>query len=171
VGASARTCDDLVVPDASSTRDVAAATLRAFAERSGAERIVLLIDQGDGRTASLLECEPGGPVLLTEGDETRALAPADATPLPLPDVRPTPAPAVRLDPDAGEVIAPFGVVARLAAAVLELARAFGGRSVATADFPTAEPDRPLTIAAREGEPVVLAMGDRHFALPAGWPGG
>ena len=49
--------------------------------------------------------------------------------------------------------------------MLGLAQAFGGRSVATADFATREPDLPLTIAAREGDPLVIAAGDRRFVLP------
>jgi hypothetical protein len=49
--------------------------------------------------------------------------------------------------------------------VLGLAAAFGGRSVATADFATRDPELPITIAAREGEPLVLAAGDRRFVLP------
>jgi glycyl-tRNA synthetase beta chain len=59
----------------------------------------------------------------------------------------------------------LGAVAALARAVLGLAQAFGGRSVATADFATREPELPLTIAAREGEPLVVAAGDRRFELP------
>jgi hypothetical protein len=55
----------------------------------------------------------------------------------------------------------------LAEVVLALARAAGGRSVATVDFPTRDPELPLTIAAREGEPIVLAIGDRQFLLPEG----
>jgi hypothetical protein len=51
--------------------------------------------------------------------------------------------------------------------VLALARAFGGRSVATADFATRDPSVPVTIAAREGEPVVVAAADRRFVLPEG----
>jgi hypothetical protein len=39
--------------------------------------------------------------------------------------------------------------------------------VATVDFPTRDPELPLTIAAREGEPIVLAIGDRQFLLPEG----
>jgi hypothetical protein len=57
------------------------------------------------------------------------------------------------------------VVAHLARAVLALAALFGGRSVATADFATRNPELPITIAAREGEPLVLAAGDRRFVLP------
>jgi hypothetical protein len=49
--------------------------------------------------------------------------------------------------------------------VLALARAFGGRSVATAEFGTRDPDLPLTIVARDGEPLLLAVGDGRFELP------
>ena len=56
-------------------------------------------------------------------------------------------------------------MANLGEAVLGLAAAFGGRSVATADFPTRDADRPLTIAARQGEPIVLAVGEEQFVLP------
>ena len=49
--------------------------------------------------------------------------------------------------------------------MLGLARAFGGRSVATVDFATRDPELPVTIAAREGERLVLAAGDRRFVLP------
>jgi hypothetical protein len=37
--------------------------------------------------------------------------------------------------------------------------------VATADFATRNPDVPLTIAAREGEPIVVAAGEHRFELP------
>jgi hypothetical protein len=69
------------------------------------------------------------------------------------------------DPETGELAAPIGSVQLLAASVLSLARSFGGRSVATATFATRDPELPLTVAAREGEPVVLDIGGRHFALP------
>jgi hypothetical protein len=51
--------------------------------------------------------------------------------------------------------------------VLALAAAFGGRSVASVDFPTRQPDLPLTIAAREGDPVIVAAGEQRFELPPG----
>ena len=72
-----------------------------------------------------------------------------------------------IDPETGELEAPLGAVANLARAVLDLARAFGGRSVATADFASRDPQLPFTIAAREGEPLVLAAADRRFVLPGG----
>ena len=137
---------------------------RAFADRSGAARVVLLVDPGDGTTATMLDCAPGGAVELTEGDTTFAIpahTPVDATPRHLPELRPPPATAIAIDPASGELEAPLG------RAVLALAAAFGGRSVATADFATRDPALPITIAAREGEPLLLAAGDRRFVLPEG----
>ena len=65
----------------------------------------------------------------------------------------------------GELAAPIGAIANLAEAVLGLARAFGGRSVASAEFATHDPELPMTIVARQGEPLLLAVGDGRFELP------
>jgi hypothetical protein len=94
-----------------------------------------------------------------------AQARIDAPSRPLPDVRPPPPSALAFDPESGGLEAPLGAVANLAHAVLELARSFGGRSVATADFATRDPSLPLTIAAREGEPFVIAAAGKRFVLP------
>jgi hypothetical protein len=146
----------------------AIATVRAFAERSGAERVVLLVDPGDGTTATMLECERGGTLELTDGGATwqvPASTRVDVPPRSFPDLRPPPPTALAVDPDSGELEAPLGVISNLGQAVLGLAGAFGGRSVATADFATRDPQLPITIAAREGEPLVLAAGSRRFVLP------
>jgi hypothetical protein len=146
----------------------AVATVRAFAERSGAERVVLLVDPGDGTTATMLDCMRGGMLELTDGDTTwqvPAAARVDVPPRAFPDLRPPPPTALAVDPDTGELEAPLGVIDNLGQAVLGLAAAFGGRSVATADFATRDPRLPITIAAREGEPLVLAAGNRRFVLP------
>jgi hypothetical protein len=145
----------------------AAATVRAFAQRSGAERVVLLVDVGDGE-AVMLDCDAGGALELTEaGGAWRVPAGESvaAQPRPLPDLRPPPPTAIAIDPETGELEAPLGAVTNLGRAVLGLAGAFGGRSVATADFATRDPAMPITIAAREGEPLVLAAGERRFVLP------
>jgi hypothetical protein len=146
----------------------AAATVRAFAERARAQQVVLVIDRGDEREPALVECTAGGALELT--DEGRrwtipAQARIDAPARPLPDVRPPPPSALAFDPESGGLEAPLGAVANLANAVLELARSFGGRSVATADFATRDPSLPLTIAAREGEPFVIAAAGKRFVLP------
>lgn len=146
----------------------AVATVRAFAERSGALRVVLLIDSGDGTTATMIDCAADGSLELVDHDDTRqvpAAEPVSAPPRSLPELRPPPPTSVKIDRDTGELEAPLGAVANLARGVLALAAAFGGRSVATAEFLTRDPALPVTIAAREGEPLVLAAGDRRFALP------
>ena len=144
----------------------AVATVRAFAARSGAERVVLLVDPRDGGPATMLDCSADGTVELTDGDRSwHVTAEVDALPRTLPELRPPPPTALAIDPETGELEAPLGVIANLGEAVLGLAAAFGGRSVATADFATRNPDLPLTIAAREGEPLVLAAGDKRFVLP------
>jgi hypothetical protein len=144
----------------------AIATVRAFAERSGALRVVLLVDR-EGQ-AAMVECAADGTVEITDGGRSWELppgAPVQTTARTLPDVRPAPATALWLDPDTGELEAPLGAVANLARAVLGLARAFGGLSVASVDFATRDPAAPVTIAARDGEPLVVATGDKRFTLP------
>jgi hypothetical protein len=146
----------------------ALATVRAFSDRSGAQRVVLLADSGDGSAATMLDCAAGGEIELTDGDATWVVpadVPLDAQPRPFPALRPPPPTALMVDPDTGELEAPLGAIANLGDAVLGLAAAFGGRSVATAEFATRDPRLPITIAAREGEPLVLAAGDRRFVLP------
>ncbi len=148
----------------------AVATVRTFGRASGAARVVLVLDRGEAPPV-LLELDAGEPLRLTEAEVTHEIPAAlpAGRPLELADVRPPPASAVFLDPLLGELSAPIGAIANLAEAVLSLAGAFGGRSVATADFPTRDPGQLLTIAARPGEPVVLAVGDQQFAMPGGWP--
>jgi hypothetical protein len=146
----------------------AVATVRAFASASGAERVVLLVDRGTEQAATMVDCDADGTIEVSDGAEPFAVpahAPPGAPPLPLPDLRPPPPTAMSIDPETGELEAPLGVVSNLARGVLALATAFGGRSVASVDFPTRNPDIALTIAAREGEPLVVAAGDHRFELP------
>ena len=148
----------------------ALATVRDFGRRARAERVVLLVDLGAGGAAAMIEWRPGAALELTEGETTWAIPDESAgavPPLALAAMRPAPASAVHVDETSGEIAAPIGTVEHLADAVVDLARAFGGRSVATADFATDDPDQPLTIAGRPGEPVVVAIGDTQFELPGG----
>ena len=146
----------------------AIATVRAFAARSEALRVVLLVDLGDEESPAMLDAEAGGAIELTAEGEPHTVPaemPIPAPPRTLPDIRPAPSSAMRADPITGELAAPIGAIANLGHAVLGLARAFGGRSVATAEFATQDPDLPMTIVAREGEPLLLAVGDGRFELP------
>jgi hypothetical protein len=143
------------------------ATLADFAVRTGAERVVALLDLGDAAPPVLLERLEDGALQVTEDAEPVGAHP-DPTVAPhaIDGLRAVPASSMSADPETGELAAPLGSVQLLADSVLALARVFGGRSVATATWSTRDPDLPLTVAAREGEPVVLDIAGRHFALPS-----
>ena len=139
------------------------ATVTDFADRGGAERVVVLLD---AEPPLMVERREDGTLEVTEGDDARAVAPPrGVAPLPLPDLRPVPASALSADPETGELAAPLGTAQLLVGSVRGLARALGGRSVATATYATRDPGTPLTVAAREGEPVVLDIAGRHFTFP------
>jgi hypothetical protein len=139
------------------------ATLRAFQAASHATRVVLLTHTPEGETA-MLDSTPDG-VEITEGDTVTFIPAGASVPAPpraLPEIRPAPASAIHLDPETGELAAPIGTIDHLAEITLALATAFGGLTVATAEFPTH--GLPITFAAREGERVVLQAGDDQFEL-------
>jgi hypothetical protein len=141
------------------------ATVRAFQQRSGATRVVLLLEAAG--SATMLESDRDGGIEITEGDAVSYIPNTAAIPAPpkqLPQIRPTPASAIHIDTDTGELAAPLGTVDHLASSTLGLAQAFGGLTVATAEFPTDDPELPITFAAREGERVVLAAGDAQYEL-------
>jgi hypothetical protein len=146
-----------------------AVTLRAFVLAAGALDATLLLDQGAETPPLAVECPAVGPVLLGEGEDVVQLD-ADrlaAEPLPLPDVRALP--PFEVDALRAEITAPLGGVEHHARAVRELAEAFPGRSVVSVEFATTDLDTPLTIAARGGDPLVLALGEEQFEMGPGWP--
>jgi hypothetical protein len=144
--------------------DVAMATIQRFAERAGAVRVAVLLDRGPEHEPPLLACEPGQAFTISQGGQDFVLA-ADAlagvAPLPVDPPPSVPASAIDVDAERGEVAAPLGVIEALVRAVEELARVLGGRTVAMADFATRSGE-PLSVAARPGEPVVLAIGEHEF---------
>jgi hypothetical protein len=137
----------------------AAATAQAFQRSSGAVRVVLLLEHEPGPV--MIECTHE--VTVTEDDTTTVITPR-AVPRPLHRLTPVPASAISLDPLTGELAAPIGTIDHLARATLDLATAFGGRTVATAEFATSDPELPIIFAAREGEPVLLGAGDAQYEL-------
>ena len=148
---------------------VALASVAELARRAGAQRVVLLVDEGDDAEATMVEWADGA-LELTEAGITETVAElAQVALAALPDVTPVPPSALTVDAETGELAAPIGVLAAMAGAIVALAGAFGGRSVATAEFATREPDQPFMLAAREGEPVIAQLGGETFAFPDGWP--
>ena len=142
----------------------AVATALAFADAAGAHRVILLIDRGDELPALMVDAVHDGTAEVTDGDDVTTLAaPPTATPKPLPEIRATPHTAIRMDYATGQLSAPIGAIEHLADSVRALAATFGGRTVATAEFPTH--DFPFTIAARQGEPAILSANDEEYELP------
>jgi hypothetical protein len=146
-----------------------AVTLRTFVRAAGALEATLLLDQGTDVPPLVVECSAAGPVLLAEGEEVVQLD-ADrlaAAPLALPEVRALP--PFEVDAVRGQITSPLGGVEHHAGAVRELVDAFPGRSVLSVSFATNDPETPLTIAARTGDPLVLALGEEQFEMGPEWP--
>jgi hypothetical protein len=144
--------------------DSVAATLAAFIAGSGARAATALLDTEQGPV--LVECDATDGAFVTEDDEDPRPA-MPALPLPVPHLHAFP--LIEVDAARAEITAPMGAIAHLAGATAELAATLGGRSVLTAEFATTDPVAPLTIAARAGEPIVLALGEEQFEMPEGWP--
>jgi len=147
-----------------------AVTLRRFVHAAGALEATLLLDQGAELPVLVVECPAVGPVLLAEGEDVVQLD-ADrlaAEPLLEPAVKALP--PFEVDAVRAEITSPLGGVEHHARAVRELAGAFPGRSVLSVAFATTDVETPLTIAARTGDPLVLALGEgEQFEMPPGWP--
>ena len=148
--------------------DPVVVTLREFLHRSGAVRVCAVLAHED--EAALVDVGRLLPVEVTIGQRIVHLPHAlelDAEPHPLPEVRQLPPFDVK--PEAGEVHSTIGGLEHYAEAVLALARVLGPRAVAMATFSTNTPDKPLSITAREGDPLVLAIGEEDFEMEPGWP--
>jgi len=149
--------------------DGAAAALREFVHRSGALRVVGLIDREPGEGPVVVECGRLAPIEVDFGDRIVHLPHGielDA-PIPLlPDVRQLP--PFDVDAATGEVAGTIGGLEHLVFGVRGLADALGGRNVAMAVFETTDADTPLAITARAGgtEPAVITIGDDQFELGA-----
>jgi hypothetical protein len=146
--------------------DAVVETLRDVLHRSGALRVVALVDIPDG-PAALVDVGRLLPVEVTIGDRRMHLPHAielDAQPL-SDHIQLRQLPPFEVDPVSGEVVGTLGGLDMLADAMRELAELLGGRSVAIAQYPTATPDVELTVTARIGEPVLVTLGEEESELP------
>ena len=144
------------------TAETVAATLHAFVASSGALGASALVDAGtvdveaDG-SASLEP--PGSPV-------AEPLDARSAEPLAL-DVALSPAPPFAVNSATGEVSAPMGVLEAVAEGVRALAASLGDRSVVVVRFGVLDGETPFALAAREGEGMVVVIGDDQYEWPDG----
>ena len=94
------------------TDDVLLATVRDFTDRSGAQRVVIVLDRGDGASPPVIECEPGEPIAVSSGDEDVIVMAgefAHAEPIWVDVPKAIPATAIEADADTGQISAPIGV--------------------------------------------------------------
>ncbi len=152
--------------------DTVVVALREFLHRSGAVRVVAVIDRDPGEGPAVVDCGRLAPIEVDYGDRVVHLPHSvdlAVQPPPLPEVRQLP--PFDVDVEQAEIAAPLGGVAHLAAAVRGLAVALGGRNVAMAQFETNDPEAPLAITARAdgSEPLVIALGEQEFPMDPGWP--
>lgn len=143
--------------------------LRDFLHDSGAIRAVAVLD-GEPQRA-MIDCARLEPIEVHTEDRVVALPhaiPLDAEAVVRCDVQQLP--RFEVDPVKGEVASPMGGLEHHGRAVLQLAAGLGPKSVALATFATTSADVPLTITARVGEPLVIALGEETFEMAEGWPG-
>jgi len=148
----------------------AVATLHTLLAGMDALRAVLLLDRGEGLEPVVVDCAGDGSSEVEEYGETRALGPADwldAAPLDLPPLAAPP--ELIVDLAESTVMTPLGILDGTARTVRAAAELFPGGSVLTVGFATSEPDVPLFLAARRGEPLVVSLGDAEYEMPADWP--
>lgn len=143
--------------------------LREFLHRSGALRAAaLLVDPAapDGPPV-LVDCGRLQPIEVVRAGRTVNLPHAieiDAEPpAAIPEVRQLP--PFEVDAEAGTIASPLGGMDHQVAAVRALAGALGDGGVALVTFETTDPETPLSITARTGDPLVITLGEDEYELP------
>jgi hypothetical protein len=142
----------------------AAATLLAYVSASGALGATAVIEAGT------VDVEADGSASL-EPPESPLAEPLDAhasAPLGL-GVQVRALPPFAVDAEAGEVTGAMGALEHFAEGVRALAAALGGRSVALVRFPATDGETPFALAARDGEGLVVVIGDDQYEMDPSWP--
>lgn len=153
--------------------DPVIATLRDFIHRSGAVRAVAVVDGTDqGEGPAVVDVGRLAPIEVQHGERLVHLPHAielEAEPLGEIDVKQLP--PFTVDQATAEVAATIGGVEHLARATGRLAELIGGRTACLAQFDTTTPDLLFGIAARQGDPYVLTIGEEEFEMDPEWPDG
>ena len=147
--------------------DPVVATLREFLHRANAVQVQAVVHRSDEDPPALVSCGRLEPIEVVRGDEVVHMPHGVELDAAVPDDLPSvpPLPPLEVDADAGTIAGPLGGVEAAARAVEGLAEHLGAPSVAIAFYPTTDPETPLAIAARAGEPTVVAIGEQQFHLP------
>jgi len=139
------------------------ATLRAYVAASGALQAVAAVTDG------IVTCDALGTVVvqLDPDDEPAPLDVGDAQPVPI-GMELKQLPPFAVDAAAGEVSGPLGGLEHVAEGLLALSRALGPPSVAFTWPPTTD-ETPLVLSAREGDGVVIVIGEEQYEMDESWP--
>jgi hypothetical protein len=141
---------------------LAIALARELLHGSGALRVSVALD---GDQPAVVECSRLRAVVVHDDRGKRELPHDAAGDVPLPQL-----PHMHrlgrfeVDPQAGVVAGLLGGLELLGRAVRDIAALLPGRSVVAADYETTDPQTPLGLAGRAGEPLVVLIGDEEFAL-------
>ncbi|MFT4034353.1 MAG: hypothetical protein QM679_02125 [Patulibacter sp.] len=131
----------------------------------------VLMPGDDQHPPTLVSLEPHGPLLIERAEGTVEVPHHELPHRSEPNVAMPhtpelgPYPPFELGPD-GEITGMIGALDGLAAALQRMADAIGGGAVLACDLATTDPQRPLGVAARSGEPVVVLVDDNAYELPA-----
>ncbi|WP_354701351.1 hypothetical protein DSM112329_01664 [Paraconexibacter sp. AEG42_29] len=151
--------------------DTVVVTLREFLHRSGAVRALTLLPADHAEDPPhLIDCARLQPIEVVAHGRTVHLPHAitlDAEPLEMYDVRQLPPFEVKADE--GQIAAPLGGVEHYGFAVRGLARALGPGAVALVTFATNDVEAPLSLTARDEDPIVLSLGEEEYEMDPGWP--
>ena len=150
--------------------DVTVAALREFLHRSGALRVAAIVDLAPGEGPALIDVSRLAPTEVAMGGRVVHLPHAIELDVELPELPEVKRlPAFEVKPEAGEVAGPLGGMEHYARAVRGLAALLGGRNVAMVQFETNDPEQPLGVTARAGDPIVISIGDDEYEMEQGWP--
>jgi hypothetical protein len=152
----------LLTPEPSRDRELAIALARELLHGAAALRVSIALD---AEPPAVIECARFGAVVVHEHDAELQLAHDAGTGVELPELPlMRPLPAFEVDAETGSVAGMLGGLEMLGRAVRELAALLPGASVVAAEFETTDPDCPLGLAGRPGEPVVVLLGEHEFEL-------
>lgn len=142
--------------------DLTIALAREVLHQTGALRVSAALDR---LAPAIVECERLEAVVVRDAAGERALPHDAAADIDLPELPlMRQLPAFGVSGTEGEVSGVLGGLEMLAEALREIAGLLGGASVLAADFETDDPERPLGLAAREGEPVVVLIGEDEYEI-------
>ncbi|MGH2841111.1 MAG: hypothetical protein ACRDKY_09845 [Solirubrobacteraceae bacterium] len=141
---------------------LAVALARELLHGSGALLVSVALDRAQ---PALIECARLRAIIVREADQERELPHDAAADIDLPELPlMRQLPPMEVDPDTGKVAGVIGGIDMLGRAVHDIAGLLPGGTVVAAEYETTDPDAPLGLAARRGEPVVVLLGDDEFEL-------